>query len=329
MDGRSNRIDDAFSQGESASPSGSHVPVLLRESSEFLALERGGLYVDCTLGLGGHSEAFLRHGPDVRVLGIDRDDEALERARRRLAPFGERFEALHSNYADLAQALDGRGPVAGIFADLGVSSMQLDLAERGFSFKRTGPLDMRMDARGDGPTAADVVMSYSEADLERVIRDYGEERQARRIAKSIARRREDAPLQTTEDLRSAVHDVVRSPRRHGGRPRIDPATRTFQALRIEVNQELAGLETMLDQAMKALESDGRLVVISYHSLEDRITKSALRAAARGEVDEVTGSTRVETRLIELLTKKPVRPTEKEVEANPRSRSARLRAARRI
>lgn len=340
MDGRPSQRDDARSVGaqgggprSDGSPghrsSAAHVPVLLEESRAFLDLDRGGLFVDCTLGLGGHSEAFLAHGPDVRVLGLDRDHEALERARRRLAPFGDRFEAVHSNYADLATALEGRGPVAGIFADLGVSSMQLDRAERGFSFQRTGPLDMRMDARGDGPTAADVVMSYSQSDLERVIRDYGEERQARRIAKSIVRRREEAPLRTTEDLRSAVHDVVRSPRRHGGRPRIDPATRTFQALRIEVNQELAGLETMLDQAMNALETEGRLVVISYHSLEDRITKSALRAAARGEVDEVTGSARVETRLIELLTKKPVRPTEKEVETNPRSRSARLRAARRI
>ena len=330
MDGRPDQRDGSrteASPGRGSAPG--HVPVLLEESRGFLGLDRGGLFVDCTLGLGGHSEAFLAHGPGVRVLGLDRDHEALERARQRLAPYGDRFEAVHSNYADLADALAGRGPIAGIFADLGVSSMQLDRAERGFSFQRTGPLDMRMDARGDGPTAADVVMSYSQSDLERVIRDYGEERQARRIARSIVRRREESPLRTTEDLRSAVHDVVRSPRRHGGRPRIDPATRTFQALRIEVNQELAGLETMLDQAMNALETEGRLVVISYHSLEDRITKSALRAAARGEVDEVTGSARVETRLIELLTKKPVRPTEKEVETNPRSRSARLRAARRI
>ncbi len=308
-----------------------HVPVLLEESLAFLDLERGGTFVDCTLGLGGHSEAMLEREPRARVIGIDRDLDALGRARTRLARFGGRFRAVHAEYSDLAEVLGelDEPKVAGILADLGVSSMQLDLGIRGFSFRSNGPLDMRMDT-SCGLTAADVVRSYSEEELEKVLRDYGEERQARRIARSITKQREQRPLETTGDLRETVISAVGEPRRvYGRRQPIDPATRTFQALRIEVNQELAGLEKLLDQSMQQLETDGRLVVISYHSLEDRIAKTALRAAARGEVDEVTGSARVETRLIELLTKKPVRPSDQEVETNPRSRSGRLRAARRI
>lgn len=313
-----------------------HVPVLMEETLGYLDLERGGVFVDCTLGLGGHAEEILIRQPSATVLGIDRDEDALSRARQRLAPFGDRFTGVHANYDDLQGVLASHGHdvehgqpgVAGILADLGVSSMQLDQGARGFSFMRNGPLDMRMDP-SCGATAADVVRTYSEAELAKILRDYGEERQARRIARSIVRRRDERVIETTRDLRETVSAAVGRPRRKYRRAPIDPATRTFQALRIEVNQELAGLETFLDQSLQQLDTDGRLVVISYHSLEDRIAKTALRAAAKGEVDQVTGSARVETRLVELLTKKPIRPSEREVEANPRSRSARLRAARRI
>lgn len=333
-------VRKADSRQEELSDSGTsqlHVPVLMEETLGYLQLERGGLFVDCTLGLGGHAEQILLREPKATVLGIDRDQDALSKASERLAPYGDRYTGVHASFDELDEVLArhehrlgrGRLEVAGILADLGVSSMQLDQGQRGFSFMRNGPLDMRMDP-SCGANAADVVRTYSEAELEKVLRDYGEERQARRIARSIVRRRQERPIETTRDLRETVSAAVGRPRRsYGRRAPIDPATRTFQALRIEVNQELAGLETLLDQSLQQLETDGRLVVISYHSLEDRIAKTALRAAARGEVDEVTGSARVETRLVELLTKKPIRPSEREVEANPRSRSARLRAARRI
>ncbi len=309
-----------------ANDGGWHVSVLVEECLHFLAPERGGVFVDCTLGLGGHARALLEANPELRLVGIDRDAEALEIARRELAEFGERVEFLRGTFEDLEELLQaaGHAAVAGILADLGVSSLQLERAHRGFSFRRDGPLDMRMDTRG-GMTAADVVNGYPEEQLRKILSEYGEERRARRIARQLVLSRQEKPLETTGDLRAAVVAAVGS-----GRPgRIDPATRTFQAVRIEVNRELAGLDRFFEQTMRLLESDGRLVVISYHSLEDRISKMALRSAARGEVDPITGRPLSETRLIELLTKKPVRPTEAEVTANPRSRSARLRAARRI
>ena len=214
--------------------------------------------------------------------------------------------------------------MAGIFADLGVSSLQLDTAERGFSFRFDAPLDMRMGRTG--PTAADVVNSYPEADLMRIFREYGEERQARRIARTLVRAREDSPIETTGELRRMIVESKGGSERREGR--VDPATRVFQALRIEVNRELAELERFVEEAVRLLETDGRLVVISYHSLEDRIVKNTLRDLARGEIDQITGRPRAETRVLEVLTKKPVTPSAGEVEANPRSRSAKLRAARR-
>jgi 16S rRNA (cytosine1402-N4)-methyltransferase len=302
-----------------------HVPVLLAESLEWLAPGRGGLFVDVTVGLGGHSEALLQASPDVQLVGIDRDPQALERAGRRLAPFGSRVRLVQANFHQLDRALSGLGVhrVAGVLADLGVSSLQLETAERGFSFRLDGPLDMRMGLAE--LTAADLVNQASEGELETIFREYGEERQARRIARAIGRARLEKPIETTGELRWLVGGVV------GGRreERIDPATRVFQALRIAVNQELAGLEAFIQGAVDMLESDGRLVVISYHSLEDRIVKNSLRDLAQGEVDPVTGRPLAETRLIEVLTKKPQRPSEQEVAFNPRSRSARLRAARRL
>jgi 16S rRNA (cytosine1402-N4)-methyltransferase len=295
---------------------------------EWLGSARGGLFIDATVGLGGHAEALLEASPDVRLVGLDRDPHALERAGRRLARFGSRARLEHANFHHFAQALaalDVHGGLAGVLADLGVSSLQLETPGRGFSFRHAGPLDMRMGL--SNVTAADLVNQASEGELERIIRDYGEERQARRIARAIARVREERPIETTDELRRLIHEV-KGPRAVR-EERIDPATRVFQALRIAVNEELAGLEQFLREAVDLLESDGRLVVISYHSLEDRIVKNTLRDLARGEIDPVTGRSHSESQLIEVLTRKPLRPSEEEVEENPRSRSARLRAARRL
>ncbi|MEM9290859.1 MAG: 16S rRNA (cytosine(1402)-N(4))-methyltransferase RsmH [Acidobacteriota bacterium] len=316
----------------------SHEPVLPRETLTALggALEVGGGYVvDCTLGLGGHAERILEAFPKARLLGIDQDLEALELSRQRLARFGSRVRLQAGNFRDL-RALTAflDEPVRGVLADLGVSSMQLDRGERGFSFRFDGPLDMRMGSTG--PTAADVLSTYSEADLERIFKHYGQERQGRRIARALVERRETAPLQTTRQLREAIL-AAKGLRSDGATPggwrhregRVDPATRVFQALRIEVNGELDALESFLDQAIESLEEDGRLVVISYHSLEDRIVKHTLRDRSKGEVDQITGRSLPERRLIEVLTKKPLRPTPEEVASNPRARSARLRAARKL
>ncbi|HEX3527362.1 MAG TPA: 16S rRNA (cytosine(1402)-N(4))-methyltransferase RsmH [Thermoanaerobaculia bacterium] len=310
-----------------------HVPVLVAETLDLLAPERrpGGWFVDATVGLGGHAEALLTRAPEARLLGLDRDPQALERAAERLAPFADRVRFEHANFHELEAVLARLGGfdegVSGVLADLGVSSLQLDTAERGFSFRFDGPLDMRMGLAD--VTAADLVNQSSEEELERIFRDYGEELQARRIARTIVRMRAAAPVTTTGQLRELIG------RAKGGRKpweregRVDPATRVFQALRIAVNQELAGLEGFLEQAVRLLEDDGRLVVISYHSLEDRIVKNTLRDLARGDIDQVTGRPRSESQLIEVLTKKPLRPSEEEVAFNPRSRSARLRAAKRI
>jgi 16S rRNA (cytosine1402-N4)-methyltransferase len=309
-----------------------HEPVLVAESLELLAPGRGGWFVDCTLGLGGHAEILLEASPTVRLLGIDRDLAALERARRRLARFAGRVHLVAANFHQIGRLLAGiPGKLAGVFADLGVSSMQLDVAQRGFSFRFEGPLDMRMGP--GGLTAADILNRYPEAELEKIFRDYGEERQARRIARAVVRARSERPLSTTGDLKAVIDQVKGQGRPAGyGRRRegrVDPATRVFQALRIEVNQELAGLEEAISSAIRLLERDGRLVVISYHSLEDRIVKHTLRELAQGEVDPVTGRPLAESRLIEVLTRKPIRPSAQEEAANPRSRSARLRAARRL
>jgi len=310
-----------------------HVPVLVAETLDLLAPERrpGGWFVDATVGLGGHAEALLTRAPEARLLGLDRDPQALERAAERLAPFADRVRFEHANFHELEAVLERLGGfeegVSGVLADLGVSSLQLDTAERGFSFRFDGPLDMRMGLADI--TAADLVNQSSEEELERIFRDYGEELQARRIARTIVRMRAAAPVTTTGQLRELIG------RAKGGRKpweregRVDPATRVFQALRIAVNQELAGLEGFLEQAVRLLEDDGRLVVISYHSLEDRIVKNTLRDLARGDIDQVTGRPRSESQLIEVLTRKPLRPSEEEVAFNPRSRSARLRAAKRI
>ncbi|HUO86987.1 MAG TPA: 16S rRNA (cytosine(1402)-N(4))-methyltransferase RsmH [Thermoanaerobaculia bacterium] len=308
-----------------------HIPVLLDESLDALDVGRGGLFVDATVGLGGHAEALLDRYPAARLAGIDRDPEARAAAALRLARFGDRARLVAGNFHRLAEAVGDAAPLAGVLADLGVSSLQLDSPHRGFSFRREGPLDMRMG--GSELTAEEIVNRYPEADLERIFREYGEERQARRIARTVVEERRRNPVTGTMQLKALIDRAKGLDRAADGRGgpregRVDPATRVFQALRIEVNQELSGLAGFIDQAVEMLEADGRLVVISYHSLEDRIVKNRLRQLDRGEVDRVTGRPLAETRLIEVLTRKPVRPSEGEVRANPRSRSARLRAARR-
>jgi 16S rRNA (cytosine1402-N4)-methyltransferase len=282
-----------------------HVPVLLAEALEVLAVRPGGLYVDGTVGLGGHAEAVLRaSSPDGCLLGLDRDGETLERAKARLAEFGDRARLEQGDYREIADRLAGE-EADGILLDLGISSAQLDDAERGFSFQVEGPLDMRMD-RSAGTTAADIVNRTRERELADLLYEYGEEPAARRIARAIAFARAHQPIATTRELA----DLVRRAAPRSRRPGLHPATRTFQALRICVNRELDGLGEALRRAASCLKPGGRLAVIAFHSLEDRAAKEAFRALS--------------TRGFRLLTKKPVRPTETEVRANPRARSARLR-----
>ena len=282
-------MSHALREGRAKSIDAVHVPVLLRETLEFLEPGRGGLFVDCTLGLGGHAEALLAAHPTLRLIGIDRDPVAHERARRRLAAFGDRVTYLEGEFGDIEELLESVGVerVAGVLADLGVSSMQLDTPERGFSFRFDGPLDMRMGR--SGPTAGDIVNRYGEAELVQIFSEYGEERQARRVARAIVAAREAAPIETTSQLRTVVHRA----KHQYGRRRIDPATQVFQALRIEVNRELAGLKRLMGKVAELLDRDGRLVVISYQSLEDRIVKNTLRDLARGEIGrlDVTGDTK--------------------------------------
>jgi 16S rRNA (cytosine1402-N4)-methyltransferase len=284
---------------------GGHQPVLLSETMELLGVRAGGLYVDGTVGLAGHAGEILRRSaPDGRLLAFDRDAETMERARQALAPFGARARLVHADWREAPAVLGTERP-DGILLDLGVSSVQLDTAERGFSFQQDGPLDMRMD-RSQGPTAADVVNRTREAELADLIYAYGEERASRRIARAIVRARERRHLSTTGELAA----VVRSSAGRARRPGLDPATLTFQALRIHVNRELEGLGDALRSLAATLAPGGRLAVIAFHSLEDREVKQAFRAAA-GQ-----GFT--------LLTKKPLGATPDEVRQNPRSRSARLR-----
>ncbi len=304
-----------------------HVPVLLREVLEALRPERGGVLVDATLGLGGHAEALLDASPSVRLVGIDRDPEALALARVRLARFGDRFVAVEGRHEELALHLDRLDlpEVDGVLADLGVSSMQLDRAERGFSFMKDGPLDMRMGRTG--PTAADLVAELPGEELARVFRDYGEEPRAKAVARAVVSARASAPIRTTGELRALVAKAVGG-RREEGR---DPATRVFQALRIATNRELVELERFLDDAIARLSLGARVAVLSYHSLEDRIVKDVFRDRAAGCTCPPSFPVCVcsRRRVLALVTKKPIRPSDEEVLENRRSRSARLRVAERI
>ena len=290
-----------------------HLPVMVDEVTRLLQPGPGGTYVDCTLGLGGHTRALLDHGADL-VIGIDRDPTALAAAALTLAPYGSRVRLVHADYRDFDAVLDRQaiGRVQGTLADLGVSSMQFDAPGRGFSFRRDEPLDMRMD-QSQGETAAERLAVVSEFDLADVIYRFGEERKSRRVARAIVTAREREAITTTGQLAAIVRRAVAAP----GWQRIDPATRTFQALRIWVNGELDRLDEFIRGVAVRLATGGRLVVISFHSLEDRVVKHTLRA-----LDRTDGVVRV-------LTGRPLVASEQEIAANPRARSAKLRAAERL
>ena len=309
-----------------------HRPVLLRETIEFLVPDRGGLFVDCTLGLGGHTQAILEASSAASVIGIDRDPEALSAANQRLAHFGERFRAVQGDFRELERIIEDLGEhrPAGILADLGVSSLQFDSPTRGFSFRFEAPLDMRMNPTSDEPSAADLLLQLPEEEIAAIIFQYGEERNSRRIARWIVEAREQGkPITTTKELADLVARAAGKRKNW----QIHPATRTFQALRIAVNHELEGLAQFVTSAIDLLQPDGRFVVISFHSLEDRIMKQELRRLSgycqcdsRNRAGVCTCGAR---RVVEILTKRPVTPDAVEIDANPRSRSAKLRACRKL
>lgn len=312
---------------------GTHVPVLLERCLELLApaldrADRTTVHVDATLGLAGHAEAVLAAHPGTVLIGLDRDTEALVHAESRLARYADRVRLVHAVYDELPEVLNrlGHSRVDGVLFDLGVSSLQLDAPDRGFAYAQDAPLDMRMD-QSTGTTAEEVVNTYSHGELARVLRVYGEERFAGRIASAILRERERSRLTSSARLAELVRESIPAPaRRTGGHP----AKRTFQALRIEVNRELAALETALPAALDALSVGGRVVVLSYHSLEDRIAKQVFagRSRSTGPVDlpvELPGTGPT----LRLLSRGAELPGEAEVRANPRAASVRLRAAERI
>lgn len=304
-----------------------HRSVLLGESLRFLDPDRGGLFLDATLGMGGHAEGILDASPDTTVIGIDQDREALKFAKTRLKRFSSRVKFVKRNFSEIREVVGKKTPV-GIIADLGVSSMQLDSGSRGFSFRFDAPLDMRMDVGSNGITAAELLATTDEKELADIIYQFGEERFSRRIARRIVERRESGePVQTTLELAELVKRSVR----YNPKDKIHPATRTFQALRIAVNHELEILEDFLTDSVDILKTNGVLAVITFHSLEDRIVKQTFqRLAGKCSCPPrmpqcVCGA----VKRVEILTKKPVVATESEHFENPRSRSAKLRACRKL
>lgn len=308
-----------------------HQPVMLRNVLDRLGCRPGGIYVDATCGLGGHAESILKEtSPDGQLVAVDRDEEALEFSRRRLTVFGNRLRLVHDNFKNLPFILNslGIGRLDGALLDLGVSSMQFESGERGFSIQSPGPLDMRMDRRQQ-PTAADLVNRLDEKELADTIYQYGQEPASRRIARHIIRARQNAPIRTTTELVSIVKRAVGRPRRAHLRRHV--ATRTFQALRIAVNDELRGLDVLLCSLADFLQPGGRIVVISFHSLEDRIVKNTFRRLS-GRC--VCGLPSVQClcerrEIVRLITTRPEIPSHEEVRANPRSRSAKLRCVEKI
>ena len=288
--------------------------MLVAEAVEFLSPTPEGCYVDCTLGLGGHATALLEAGAG-HVIGIDRDQDALAIARERLAAFGDRVTYVHADYRELVRVVReaGRAEVNGVLADFGVSSMQLDAPERGFSFRQDGPLDMRMN-RAAGPSLAELLATVDETTLANVIYEFGEERKSRRVARAIVAARDSGALTGT----AALASVVRRAAGGGTWQRLDPATRTFQALRIWTNAELDGIDAFLASAVALLAPGGRAVVIAFHSLEDRVVKHTFRRLGADESDAVR-----------VVTRRPVVPSDEEAERNPRARSARLRVVERV
>ena len=306
-----------------ASPS--HAPVLTEEVIGFLSVQPGGRYIDCTLGPGGHSRAILEaSAPGGVLLGLDADPSAVELASEALSEFAGSIRLVNANFRRLGEVCDRYEfePVHGVLFDLGVSSLQLGSADRGFSFQTEAPLDMRFGS-DQTLTAAEIVNEYSETDLANVIWQYGEERTSRRIARRIVAKR---PITTTTELAGIVDKAI-----PGGKKRIHPATRTFQALRIAVNDELTAIGEALDQARDVLGSGGRMVVISFHSLEDRIVKQFMQRESRDCIcpPEIPICVCDHKATLKVLTKRPVKPSDAELATNPRSRSARLRAAERL
>lgn len=289
-----------------------HIPVMVEEVMTYLKCEPGHTYVDATLGGGGHaSEILKRSTPAGMLVGMEWDEEALCEARKTLTPFGDRVKLFRENFIRLPDLMETES-ADGILLDLGLSSIQLENEERGFSFKGEGPLDMRMDQRMD-ETAADLVNHLSSEELESILSQYGEERWARRIVRAIVREREREPVRTPQALRKIILRAIPKPSQSR---RIDPATRTFQALRIRVNEELENLQKILETGWKILKKGGRMCVISFHSLEDRLVKEMFRGLQK------------QGKMV-ILTKKPVTPSEEEQKRNPRSRSAKLRCAERV
>lgn len=311
-------------------PEDRHVPVLRDRILELLApalQQPGSVMVDGTVGMGGHSESVLGHCPNATVIGIDRDLDALALAGERLARFGDRFTPVHAVYDELPQVLDERGlpSLQAVLLDLGVSSLQLDEEARGFAYRHDAPLDMRMD-QTSGKTAAHVLNTYERADLERILREYGEERFAKRVATAIVRERAREPFTTSARLVELLRSVVpAASQKSGGHP----GKRTFQALRIEVNAELKALDAALPAAVDALAVGGRIAILSYHSLEDRLSKRVLTAGARSSTPEGLPVELPEhAAYLRLLTRGAEEPSAEEVSVNPRAASARLRAAER-
>lgn len=307
-----------------------HIPVLLEPTMESLALKTDGIYVDGTLGGGGHSEnILLRTSPDGRLIGIDQDDEALAAASGRLAQFGGRFTVVKANFCQMKEVLADLGidKVDGILLDIGVSSHQLDDGERGFSYMVDAPLDMRMDQNGGGKTAADLLADLSEEEIADIIYQYGEERYSRRIARQIVEFRKKEPLLTTFQL----VNLIRRAMPKSNKEKQHPAKRTFQALRIAVNDELGVLQRALDDALDLLKPGGRLSVITFHSLEDRIVKEQFKAWAKGCTCPPDFPICVcgKKPTVKIVTRKPVTADEKELELNPRARSAKLRCVERL
>ncbi|RIK10840.1 MAG: 16S rRNA (cytosine(1402)-N(4))-methyltransferase [Acidobacteria bacterium] len=305
-----------------------HLPVMCAEVVQLMAPASGGLIVDCTLGSGGHAEALLNElEPPIDLIGLDKDEAAIARAKSRLSQFGSRADLEHADFDDLEAVLQQKSKqdVAGILYDLGVSSPQLDRAERGFSYQRSGPLDMRMDASAPGISAREVVNEYEEAQLEKVISRFGDETSARRIAKEIVASR---PIATTGELAEVVTRAIPAAKRRSGR---HPARKTFQAIRIEVNGELDRLESSLSQAARVLKSPGgRIVAISYHSLEDRVVKAFIASMSKGCVcpPRLPACACGREPLMRPVTRRPMRPSAREIRSNRRAASARLRCAER-
>jgi len=293
-----------------------HIPVLVEEVMDYLDVKRKGIYIDCTLGLGGHAVEILKRNPDARLIGFDIDEKSLLKAKEKLEPYADRVELYHSDFRYLPDLNIDFSSIIGILLDLGISSFQLDSPERGFSFNQEGPLDMRMDLRNK-VTASKIVNKYSEYRLVQIFKEYGELKQAKRLAREIVSRRKTKKIETTTQLRRLVEEICRWRPQKG---KIHPAAKLFQAIRIELNQELKSLSSFLERISKKIPKKAHIIAISFHSLEDRIIKHTFAHLAASNDSPPS---------LKILTKKPVIPSDKEVAINFRARSAKLRAVEKI